>query len=35
MLEIFADYLKSKYANWKEEDLIYNKWSFLKGNEDE
>lgn len=23
---IIRDYLKSKYPNWKEEDLVYRKW---------
>ncbi len=26
MLQIFRDYLKSKYPEWNEEMLIYNKW---------
>lgn len=26
MLEIFKEYLKSKYPDWNEEDLIYSKW---------
>lgn len=30
MLKIFADYLKSKYPDWNEKDLIYSKWAFLK-----
>lgn len=30
MLEIFREYLKSKYPDWNEKDLIYDKWRFLK-----
>ena len=30
MLEIFADYLGSRYPDWNEADLIYSKWDFLK-----
>lgn len=26
IMKIFRKYLKSKYQNWNEEDLIYNKW---------
>ena len=26
MLEIFRTYLKEKYADWSEEDLVWNKW---------
>lgn len=30
MLGIFKDYLMQQYEGWNEEDLIYDKWSFLK-----
>lgn len=30
MLGMFRDYLKGNYPGWKEEDLIYSKWNFLK-----
>ena len=30
MLELFRDYLMQQYENWNEEDLVYDKWSFLK-----
>lgn len=30
MLEMFADYLRSKYPDWNERDLIYSKWDFLE-----
>ena len=33
MLEIFREYLKSKYPDWNEKDLIYDKWRFLKEEE--
>lgn len=33
MLEIFQEYLKSKYPDWNEKDLIYDKWRFLKEEE--
>lgn len=28
--DYFRDYLKSKYPNWREEDLIYDKWRCFK-----
>ena len=28
--EFFANYLKGKYPDWKEEDLIYDKWRIFK-----
>lgn len=31
MLQIFKEYLQSKYPNWNEQELIYSKWDFLKG----
>ena len=30
MLDFFREYLKSKYADWKEEELVYSKWKFLQ-----
>ena len=30
MLGLFKDYLMQQYEDWNEEDLIYDKWSFLK-----
>ena len=30
MLGLFKDYLMQQYKYWNEEDLIYDKWSFLK-----
>lgn len=30
MKEMLRDYLKENYKNWNEEDLIYDKWKFLK-----
>lgn len=29
MLDIFANYLRSKYSDWNEEELVYSKWDFL------
>lgn len=26
MLQIFREYLQSKYADWKEEELVWDKW---------
>ena len=31
MLEMVREYLMEQYDNWKEEDLVYSKWDFLKG----
>ena len=31
MLEIFREYLKSKYKDWSEEDLVWNKWRETNG----
>lgn len=31
MKEIFKEYLKGFYPDWDEEKLVYNKWDFLKG----
>ena len=28
MMEYFKTYLSSHYEDWKEEDLVYNKWNF-------
>lgn len=28
--EYFRNYLKEKYPDWREEDLIYDKWRFFK-----
>ena len=30
MLEMFKEYLQSKYPDWNEKALIYSKWAFLK-----
>lgn len=30
MRDMFKGYLKSKYPEWDEKHLIYNKWSFLE-----
>ena len=30
MLELFKAYLMQQYEDWKEEDLVYDKWSFFK-----
>lgn len=30
MLGIFREYLMQQYADWNEEELKYDKWSFLK-----
>ena len=30
MMQIFKEYLQSKYPNWDEKKLVYNKWSFLE-----
>lgn len=28
--KVIREYLKAKYPNWREEDLIYNKWKAFK-----
>lgn len=30
MLEIFKEHLMQQYPDWNEEELIYDKWDFLK-----
>lgn len=30
MLGLFKEYLMQQYEDWKEEDLVYDKWSFFK-----
>ena len=29
-VDVYTEYLKSKYADWKEEELVYSKWKFLQ-----
>ena len=31
MKELFRHYLQSRYTDWNENELVYNKWSFLGG----
>jgi hypothetical protein len=33
MREMFKEYLQKYYRDWNEKDLVYDKWKFLKGEE--
>lgn len=33
MLGLFREYLSKRYRGWNEKELVYDKWSFLKGEE--